>query len=171
MAGACFGRLSRYRILKVTQLVYRVFCGTLNSIQCKECECAIEFYRPQNRVCGKVIFLQVCVILSTGGVVCIPLRSPGRPPGLHTPGLCTPWTTYPPELRTPQTTYPPGTTYPLGLRTPLDYVPPGLGTPHPPELRTPSPRDYVPPSVWSMCGRYASYWNAFLSLIHFNVLI
>ena len=41
---------------------------------------------------------------------------------------------------------------------PPDYV-------LPLELRTPglrTPRDYVPPRGRSMCGRYASYWNAFL---------
>ena len=86
---------------------------------------------PANRVCGKVIFLHVCVILSTGGG-CVRLRTPldyiPPPLGLRTPRLHTPL-----GLRTPPTTYPPG-------------------------LRTPRGR--------SMCGRYASYWNAFLLLVN-----
>ena len=47
---------------------------------------------------------------------------------------------------------------------PLDGDPPGME--NPPGLRTPpgwsTPRDGEPPR--SMCGRYASYWNAFLSM-------
>ena len=69
------------------------------------------------------------------------------PPGLYTPsGLCTL-----PRLCTPQTTYPPWTTYPPRLRTP-------------PGLHTPLPRGR------SMCGRYASYWNAFLFIYFFCIL-
>ena len=53
--------------------------------------------------------------------------------------------------------------------TPLDQAdPPGPGRP-PPTRQTPSPVPGRPPletdaRIWSMSGRYASYWNAFLLL-------
>ena len=82
------------------------------------------------------MFLQASVILLTGGEGY--LTPPGLriPPGLRTPpGLCTlPPGLHTPQLCTPQTTYPPRTT----------------------------------PRGRSMCGRYASYWNAFLLLYHFS---
>ena len=59
----------------------------------------------------------------------------------------------PPPLPRNQT--PPPEQTPLGNTYPPNYVP---------------PRDYVyppPPRGRSMCGRYASYWNAFLFLLHF----
>ena len=64
---------------------------------------------------------------------------PGTPPGTRYP----PWTRYTPRTR---------------------YIPPGPGTPpwdqvHPPGPGTP------PPRYGHCCGRYASYWNAFLCKI------
>ena len=94
---------------------------------------------PANRVCGKVIFLQVCVILSTGGGVypimqwasttMYPLGTT-YPPWDYVPPQTTdpldyvPQTTYPPDYIPPWTMYP-RTTYP----PPRDYIPPGLHTP------------------------------------------
>ena len=103
------------------------------------------FLLPPATKLGQGYVLQASVILLTEGEG-----------GTSPPGLCTPQTTYPP-----------------GLHTPLDYIPPGLRTPppwhyvlpgttYPPGLCT--PRTTYPPRGRSMCGRYASYWNAFLSL-------
>ena len=55
---------------------------------------------PANRVCEKVIFLQVCVILSRGGVYPI-MQWASTPPRQTPPRLCTPRDYVPPELRTP----------------------------------------------------------------------
>ena len=121
-----------------------------------------NFYRPQ-RSWGKVMFLQASVILLTGGTspprLCTPLDY--VPPRLHTPRLCAPRTTYPPDYVPSQTTYPPGLCTPPGLGTPQ-----GLHTPpdYIPLSRLRTPLDYVSPRGRSMCGRYASYWNAFLFL-------
>ena len=83
-----------------------------------------DYYRPQQSL-AKVMFLQVSVILSTGGGVCL--------------SAC--W----------DTTHPPGADIPLGADTPradtllplepgtppgTKYTPPGLSTP-PPRLSTP----------------------------------
>ena len=81
------------------------------------------YYRPQ-RSWGKVMFLQVCVILFTGRGV--PDQVPPRPG--------TPWTKY-----TPQTRYPPS---------------PGLGTPpwdqvHPPRTRYSLPGPGTPPTRYT----------------------
>ena len=90
-----------------------------------------KYLPPANRVCGKVIFLQVCVCPQGGW--CVRLHTPS--PGLHTPS---PGLRAPPGLRTPprlcapqdyippQTTYPPWTTYPPDYIPPLDYVPPSV---------------------------------------------
>ena len=95
------------------------------------------FYRPQ-RSWGKVMFLQVCVILFTGGGV--PDQVPPRP---GTP----PRTRYPPGPGSPppDQVHPPGTRYtPPGTRyTPPDQVPPRDQV-HPPGPGTP-PQDQVPP--------------------------
>ena len=109
------------------------------------------FYRPQ-RSCGKVMFLHVSVILSTGGGRQTPLadrQTPllaGRhpladtPPGRHSPGRHSP-----------------------GRQT-HSWHPPGRQTHRwqadAPWADTPG---QTPPSRDSHCsGRYASYWNAFL---------
>ena len=81
---------------------------------------------PANRVCGKVIFLHVCVILSTGGGSCLPQYMLGcHPPrGRHHP-------------RCEQT--PPGAE-PPGADIPLEQTPPRADTPesrHPPKADTP----------------------------------
>ena len=87
------------------------------------------------------MFLHVCVILFTGG-------SPGRenPPGADNP---------PPQTRPPRT------------RPPLDQTPPGPDPPVPPGRENTPGRENLPQeahsSIRSTSGRYASYWNAFLS--------
>ena len=96
------------------------------------------------------MFLQASVILLTGvGCgVCLSACWDARPP--------------PPTRQTPSGTKPPlGPGRPPGTRQtptpPPDQVdpPPGPGR-HPPEADA---------SIRSMSGRYASYWNAFLSTI------
>ena len=105
-----------------------------------------HFYHPQ-RSCGKVIFSQACVKNSVGGV------SASVHAGIHPLG---------------QT--PPGQTHPLGR--------------HHPQADTPQPvhagihtsacwdtHPSLPIVCWDRhgycCGRYASYWNAFL--LSFNL--
>ena len=98
------------------------------------------FYRPQ-RSWAKVIFLQASVILSTGGV------SASVHPGIPPPREQTPLVTDPP---------PGADTHPAD--TPQEQTPP------PPSRHTP-PRE-ADSGIRSMSGRYASYWNAFLFLLH-----
>ena len=96
------------------------------------------------------MFLQVCVILFTGGEYLTrypPPRDQVHPPGPGTP----PRTRYTP--RGPGT--PPWTRY-----TPPDQVPP-LGPAPPPRTR----------EIRSTCGRYASYWNAFLLMFMFMFVL
>ena len=110
------------------------------------------FYRPQ-RSCEGYVFTGVC--LSTWGVSA----------SVHA-GMPPPWEqTYPrsrhPPGRPPweQTPHPPEQTPPWE-QTPPEQTPspPGADTPpsRPPWEQTPPPRD------GHCCGRYASYWNAFL---------
>ena len=107
---------------------------------------------PANVVCEGYVFTGVC--LSTGG------RGMENPPGWRTPPDGEPpLDGEPPGWRTPQ---PPPDGEPPGWRTPPDGEPPLDG--EPPGWRTPgwrTPPDGEPPPR-SMCGRYASYWNAFL---------
>ena len=95
------------------------------------------------------MFLLVCVILFTGGVclsACWDTPQEGGTPRDHAP---------------PQTMHPPGRRHPRD-QAPLSPGPCTPGTMHPPP---PPP----PPGIRSMSGRYASYWNAFLSniILHF----
>ena len=117
-------------------------------------------YRPQ-RICGKVMFSQASVILSTGGGV-----SSRHPPRADTPPIQTPWT---------DTTW--ADNAPPRADTSLGRQPPGRHlsgqTPHtgqtdtPPPGQTPLGRHPLP--VNGCCGgRYASYGNTFL-LYHFIV--
>ena len=98
------------------------------------------------------MFLHVCVILFTGGV------SRQAPPGADTsPGTRQ---TPPDQAETHPPTPGPGR-HPLGPGRPP-------GSRHPPPQSRP-PQDQADPpqeedcSIRSMSGRYASYWNAFLS--------
>ena len=91
----------------------------------------------RNEVVAKVMFLQVSVILLTGG-------SPaGRTPPPHPPRR-------PPSRESPLTRRPPLAGRPPARRTPQQGEPTRQGDP--------------PPAIRSMSGRYASYWNAFLGL-------
>ena len=104
----------------------------------------------------------------------------GTPPGqVHPPGQVRPpgpgthpWAGTPPSRYTPRQVHPlPLGRYiphPLGRHTPQAGTPPGQvhyppGQLHPPLTRyNPGPRYTPPPADDYCCGRYASYWNAFL---------
>ena len=136
----------------------------------------LSCYRPQ-RSWGKVMFLQVCVILFTGGV-----PDQVLPPGTR----YTPQDQVPPQPGTPPgTRYPPGPGTPPWARhthtpqtryTPHDQVhPPGSGTPPgpgtPPWDQVNPPGTRYPPGtreIRSTRGRYASYWNAVLFYWNYN---
>ena len=124
------------------------------------------------------MFLHVCVILFTGGS---PGRPPwqGEPPGTRQtpPGTrqTPPRTRQTPpgrENHPPRTRQPPwNQATPPGPGSPSDLAdhPPGRGnpprtrqTPHSPRTRQTPPQE-ADCSIRSMSGRYASYWNAFLS--------
>ena len=101
-----------------------------------------DFYHLQ-RSCEGYVFIPVCHSVQRGGGVCL--------------NAC--WDTTPLGADPP----PP----------PLDQAPPGADTPRPgsPQTRHP-PGAGIPPGADTppyqadgyCCGRYASYWNAFLSL-------
>ena len=123
---------------------------------------------------AKVMFLHLSVILFTGGTTLA-----GTPPRTrYTPRAGTPPGITSPRQVHPQGRYIPGQVHPLGRYTPQAGTPPGRYTPqdqvHPPEPGT-APQagtplagtplaDHVPPGSRDgyYCGRYASYWNAFL---------
>ena len=124
----------------------------------------VGYYRPQ-RSWAKVMFLQVSVILLTGEGL------PQCMLGCQTP----------PQTRQipPDRAYPPGPGRPPWTRQ--THPPPGPGRPPSDQADTPldqadpSGTRQTPPSIGSMSGRYASYWNAFLffnavafSLFHFD---
>ena len=89
---------------------------------------------------AKVMFLHLSVILSTGGVYL---------------SACWDATTPSPQTRHPPRPGPSGPAPPPDQASPWDQVPPR--TRHsPPGLGTPPGADGY------CCGRYASYWNAFL---------
>ena len=113
---------------------------------------------------AKVMFLQACVCPRGEYLTWYPPGTRCTPPDqVHPPQTrCTlprpgtpPWDqVHPPP---PVTRYPPRTRY-----TPRDQV-------HPPGPDTPLRTRYSPPArstarwgIRSTCGRYASYWNAFL---------
>ena len=90
--------------------------------------------------CFFVLTRYYCPQRSCEGYVFTPVcLSTGRGEylGRYTPGQVPPWDQVPPWTR----------------YTPWDQVHPRAGKP---------PRDQVPPADGYCCGRYASYWNAFL---------
>ena len=122
--------------------------------------CILLLLPPANVVCEGYVFTGVC--LSTGGKGDPPGRETPHPPGKETPlARKPPWQGDPPDketplagrLPTPWQGDPPGKETPLARRPPWQGDPPARR--HPPGKETPP----------SMCGRYASYWNAFLFLI------
>ena len=107
-----------------------------------------------------------------GGDVCLSACWDNNPPK-QTP----PWSSHPPGAAMNRSRHPPGAdTPPLGADPPWEQTPspggadtpsPGADTPwssHPTGSRDPVP----PPRYGHCCGRYASYWNAFL--LNFVVL-
>ena len=136
-----------------TQVIHQVNHSLIKSSSV----CTIIIFTVRNEV-AKVMFLHVCV--------CPRGEYLGRyPPGTR----CTPRTKYTPQDQVHPTG--PGTP-----PTPWDQVPPSRDQVHyPPGPGTPlgpgtTPRDQVhhppdqvhPPEDGYCCGRYASYWNAFL---------
>ena len=116
----------------------------------------------RNEVVTKVLFLLVSVILSTGRGGCLPQ---GDPPAKETPQGD------PPAKETPQKEALPGGRPPWkeasSQETPWKETPhkeAPLERSHPPGRRHPPP-----PGIWSMSGRYASYWNVFLLHKFFSV--
>ena len=119
---------------------------------------SFPYYRPQ-RSWGKVMFLQVSVILLTGG-----RGVPHTPPGADTPG-----SRHPPEQTPPtrQSRHPPSRHPPQSRHPPSRHPPQSK---HPPEQTPPradTPPEQTPPwrawcEIWSTRGRYASYWDAIL---------
>ena len=101
------------------------------------------YYRPQ-RSCGKVMFSQVSVILSTGG------WGVWEPPPGQTPHL--PGQTPQPPRQTPHWEDTPWADTPGQTPPWADTAPPGR-----------------PPADGYCSGRYASYWNAFL--FHYEVFL
>ena len=128
-----------------------------------------DFYRPQ-RSCEGYVFTPVCQsFCSQGGV-------PGQ---VHPRAGTPPWDqAHPPGPGTPPWQVPPGQVHPLGRYTPGRYTPGQIHPQqvHPPRTRYTSragtlplgpgtpPRQVPPPpqADGCCCGRYASYWNAFL---------
>ena len=102
-------------------------------------------FTGRNEVVAKVMFLQVSVILLTGGVSGEPPRPRRTPPPnqAHTP---------PKPRRPPRTKENPPRTEENPPRT-KENPPPGTKENPPREEHC---------SIRSMSGRYASYWNAFL---------
>ena len=138
---------------------------------------------PANVVCEGYVFTGVC--LSMGGGKENPWQ--GDPPGKETPwqgdppwqgeplGKEPPWqgaplARRPPSKETPLTRGPPGKETPA-RRPPLARGPPGKETPWQGDPPTGRPQAGRPPgkeTPLSMCGQYASYWNAFLLCILFR---
>ena len=99
------------------------------------------FYRPQ-RSCQGYVFTPVCHSVHRGSVCALVHAGIPPPPGKHTPS--------------------PGGTPPEA------HPPPGkhthLAGKHPLEAHTPPPGGPLPGDGYR-CGRYASYWNAFLFIL------
>ena len=105
----------------------------------------------RNEVVAKVMFLQVCVCPRGGGCLpqCMlgchtPPQDQGDPPRPGRP----PWDQ--------------GDTTPRTRQTPRDQADPLWDQADPPGTRQTPPWE-ADSSIWSTSGRYASYWNAFLS--------
>ena len=91
---------------------------------------------------------------------------PHSPRSRQPPGADTPKGADTPRSDTPQSRHPPGSRHPPVADTPWGADPREQTTPwgadtHPPE-QTPPREQTTPPRYSHCCGRYASYWNAFL---------
>ena len=113
-----------------------------------------HLFTIRNKV-AKVMFSHLSVILFTGGSASVHagIRPPGADTLPHRPGTLLgadpPRTRHTPQEQTPHP----------GSRPPWDQAPPGPGTPgtrHPLLL-----------ADGYCCGRYVSYWNAFLLTTYF----
>ena len=131
-------------------------------------------FTGRNEVVAKVMFLQVSVILSTGGESLenpprtrqTPPRDQGEPPP-QTKENPPRTKENPPPPGTketppgPRRTLPPGTKENPSPPGPRRTPPRDQGDPPPDQADTPLPRE-EDCSIRSMSGRYASYWNAIL---------
>ena len=123
------------------------------------------YYRPQTKL--RRLCFYTCLSVHRGS---LPQCMLGyhTPRTRYSPGPGTPWDWAPPIPDTPRTRQPPNqvpprTRHPLGPGTPQDQAP--HRTRHPTGPGTPqdqAPPPPPPPADGCCCGRYASYWNAFL---------
>ena len=139
------------------------------------CQNSPEYiYRPQ-RSCEGYLFTPVCQsFCSQGGLAQCMLGCQTPSPDEAPPRPGTPPVQAPPRAGTPSPLEqaPPRSRHPLEQaphsswsRHPPEQAPPGAGTPPragPPAPPPPRSRDGY------CCGRYASYWNAFLWNIYFQ---
>ena len=107
-----------------------------------------NYYRPQNEVWAKVIFLHLSVILFTGGVPPGQVHPPGRytPLGRFTPPDRSPWTGTPWQVHQPWQVHPHGK-----VHAPPGQVHPPAGTPPTPPARY-TPGQVPPRQVHSRAG-------------------
>ena len=124
---------------------------------------ASNFYRPQ-RSCKGYVFTPVC--LSTGGSASVHAGIPpsssshSRPPSSRHPRSRHPLGADNPPERTPPWSRPLRSRHPHPLeQTPLEQTP---------LEQTPPSRSRPPQADGYCCGRYASYWNAFLFVMCFK---
>ena len=123
-----------------------------------------EVITGRNEVLAKVMFLQVSVILLTGGEYLtrytpLPLSSQVHPPGRYTPWAGTPPGRYTPLGRyTPRAgTHPPGQVHPPGRYTPWAGTPPLAGTP--PWAGTPPLWQVHPPGRYTPLAGTSPLWQ------------
>ena len=131
---------------------------------------------------AKVMFLQASACPGGGGVggeVCLSACWDTTPPEQTPPGSrhppreqTPPWSRHPPRADTPPKSRHPQSRHPQSRHThPREQTPPPPGADTAPRgADTPLPgsrppgADSPPPRYSHCCGRYASYWNAFLFL-------
>ena len=114
---------------------------------------SMTYYRSQ-RSCGKVMFLHLSVILSTGGA-CVACT----PPATHAPlAMWTPYHTCPPRHAHPLATHAPN---PSATHAPLPCTPPPC-MPSPPCHARPPPAMHVPPAKYTSPVMHAPgiLWDA-----------
>ena len=134
-------------------------------------------YRPQ-RSCGQgYIFTPVCHSVHIGVCLRDPPQEEAPPPRKETPCQGDPPTRETPQKETLLPRRPPARKTPLLRRPPPRRRYPPEGDPScqgdPPQKEVPpkgGPPGRRPPprGIWSMSGRYASYWNAFLFINYFT---
>ena len=136
---------------------------------CIPLECFLVTARKRSLGQGN-IFRSVCQEFCSQGGVCLSAcwDTHTHPGSRHPPIADTPA----PRANTPWEQTPPGADTPLGADTPQSKHPPG--SKHPPQEQTP-PCHRACWEIWSMHGRYASYWNAVLltaiMFLHVSVIL